>query len=176
VSDLLKAIARSARNPVQEIRPVANPVVGTDLVIPAANGQDWRVLGVRATLTASAAVANRTVTAVADDQTNIGLQIPTGITQVATIVTTYVWVAGLSFAPAAVVANIISLTLPDLILPTGWRFRTLTAGLDVGDQWSGVTIYIERMDEPPWRNLLTGTDEEEAMHDYLQSIREGEMS
>lgn len=174
--DLLKSIAGSRFGPTLEIRSLPSPVAGADLTIPATNGQDWRVLGVTATLTTSAAVANRTVRALVDDQTSVGASMPTGVTQVASTAVTYSWVGGLSFSGATPLNGFVALTLPDLILPTGWRFRTITGLLDAADQWSVVSIMIERLDEPPWREPMIGTSGEAALHDAMQALREQEMS
>lgn len=158
----------------QQIVPVAAPGAGQELIVLPRAGEDWRILGITYTLTTSAVVANRTSTLVVDDQTGQGFRLQPGSVQAATAATIYSWVCDLGYVSPAATFGLLSIGIPPVILPTGWRIRTLTNNLDVGDAYSNVTVFFERMDEPPYLDFPVGSAQDEALqHDLAQSLLGG---
>lgn len=168
MSDLLKAIAHSSLVHNEQIRPVPNPVVGAELVIPVPSPEDWRLIAVRATLTTSAVVANRVPELGVDDQTTTGASVTAMTTQPASTAVVYDFTAMSSaFSTGALATGAhANVGIVDWVVPMAWRIRTVTVGLDVGDQWSAATVMFERIDEPPWRAPLVGTEfDDEVEHE-----------
>lgn len=174
MSDLLKATAHESLVHNTQIRTVANPGAGNELVVPVPSGEDWRFLALRATFTASAAVANRTPGIVFDDQTGVGIEITSAFQITAGLQFRVCWVGDLANSFTSGTAGVLSLTAPQVVLPTAWRIRTLTPGLDVGDAWSAITVFFERLDEPPYRQPLVGTAlDDEVEHEIAMRAQGG---
>lgn len=171
--ELLRAIARQRAAHNLQVRALASPNAGADLNIVVPGGEDWRLIAVKANFTASGVVANRSPSLFFDDGTSVVGVIPSGVALVAGSITTVSFVADLGMGPLPVTANVACASIPAMVLPSGWHIRTSTALLDVGDQWSSVTVTFEMMNEPPYLSPLTGTPEEDAIHDALQAVREG---
>lgn len=118
-----------------------NPAAGADIVYALTASE--RIRSLRATFTASAAAANRTIALYIDDGAGHNLystQLGTAITagQTADIS----WAIG-AFQGAIAASTENSQQLPDLgVLPSGYRIRTSTAGIQAGDQWSNVVIEL----------------------------------
>lgn len=174
-AELLKAIAHERLSHNLQIRTLAPaPVAGAEAIITVPGGEDWLVLGVRATLTTSAVVANRVPTIAWDDQTNIGGQIPSPVLVPASTTVVCNFVSEGTFASTAIVGGQLVIPIPPWVLPTAYRLRTITSLLDVGDVWSGVTFSIERMDEPPWRMPMIGTAlDDEVQHELAMGLQGG---
>lgn len=176
MSGLLRAIAHSSMVHNMQVVPVPSPVAGAEFTFQPRAGEDWRIIGVRATLTTSAAVANRVPEVVWDDQTSIGGGFVALTTQPASIAVVYNFVPGSSaFSTGALAANgKANVGLGEIILPTGYRFRSITTAIDVADQWSAITVAFERIDEPPWRNPMIGTElDEEVEHELALRLQGG---
>lgn len=171
MSDLLRAISRSSFVHNVQILPVASPVAGAEFVVSPRAGEDWRIIGIRATLTTSAAVANRVPELVWDDQTTIGAGVAAMTTQPASVAVTYNFaVMSSAFSTGALATGAkANVGLPELILPTGYRARSITSLIDVADQWSNISVGFERLDEPPWRNPMLGTVFDDQVEHELHS-------
>lgn len=158
MSDLLKATAHESLVHNVQIRTVTpSPAAGADFVIPVPSGEDWRILGIRATLVTSAVVANRTPSLAIDDQTNIGNEFPSLTVIPASQTVIVIWSGDASYASTAVVGGKLIVPIPLVVLPTAYRARSITNLIDVADQWSAITVMIERIDEPPFRGPMVGT-------------------
>jgi hypothetical protein len=94
----------------------------------------------------------------------------------ASLLTVVNFVADMGMGPIPTVNNVACASIPSMVLPTGYRIRTSTANFAATDGYTASVLCVERLDEPPHLSPMTGTAEEEAVHDYLQAIREGEMS
>lgn len=153
-----------------EVRPVAAPAVGTDFQITVNDGGVWRVRAIEATLTASAVAANRFPQLRIDDQSTRSMLIAAGAATIANGVTTYSWLLGFPVTMAAVEAGLVCIPLVDHVLHQGWRIGPVTAGRDVGDQWSAISITIERIFTPPKtiaQQYVDGAEHDETVYETL---------
>lgn len=176
MSELLKAVARQSMVHNLQIRTVQSPVAGSDFVIVVPSPEDWRVIGVRATLTTSAAVANRVPEIVYDDQTNIGAGVVAMTTQPASTAVVYNFAClSSAFSTGALATGAkANIGIGEWILPTAYRLRVITTAIDAADQWSAITVSFERMDEPPYRQPLIGTQlDEDVQHEIAQQLNGG---
>lgn len=173
MSDLLHAVALSKMAHTLEIRKIASPAAGADFTVTVGNGEDWILHGFRATLTTSAAVANRAPSFTIDNQTDVAIQVAPNVVQAASLATVFSGVADGSFTSASITGGVVTLAFPTIVLATGWRLKSVTNLIDVADQWSNITVFMERLDEPPWREPMIGTAYEAAVHEALQAAEQG---
>jgi hypothetical protein len=111
------------------------PAAGADISETVPAFRRWTLLALRATLTTSATVANRSPTAVYDDGANIFFKGATFFNQPASTATPY------SFFPSLINASVAFgdqpiATLMPIPLRGGFRIRTSTFLIQVGDQWT----------------------------------------
>ncbi len=126
----------------------ADPAAGAEISLTCPTNLRMRLMGMVFTLVTSAAVANRVVSVVIDDATNILLQVPSPSDQAASLTYTYSLGVGLPFQ--AVRNNIVTMPLSeDAWLKGTYRVRTLTGGLQAGDDFSAARIYAEQFLHPP---------------------------
>jgi hypothetical protein len=125
------------------IRSVAGttPAAGAELSDTVPTGARWELIAIVATLTTSAVVANRTPVLLLDDGANVVWRVGSAQTQAASTTESYSFGQGTARSgtnPSAVVD-----ILPNRgALLAGWRIRTLTAGIDVGDQYSAIRYWV----------------------------------
>lgn len=118
------------------------PAAGAEISESVPSGVRWRLLSIFYSLQASAAVANRISTVTIFDGVHSTDVFGPGITQTAGILLTY---TNAKYAnPVGALPGIGNRTsLPDIILPPTWAFKTLTAGLQAGDQYSAPQYVVE---------------------------------
>lgn len=121
------------------VLPVASPAAGADwsLVVPA--GHLYQLHSVFAILTTSAVVANRLPRLAVSDGVASFLELPAAAVQAASAVVRYSW-AGEASSFVAGGSALGALVPLDLI--AGWFLGPLTSLIDVGDQWSGIRVYV----------------------------------
>lgn len=123
--------------------PLPGPGVDWSFTLPS--GAGYQLLLGTATLTTSAAVANRFPT--------IALQNGDGLTFFRSIDSTAIpatTAASISFGPdvttgAGNTGQLVTIGMPFINLDAGWRIAVITGGLDVADQWSGVRLYLSEL-------------------------------
>jgi hypothetical protein len=117
----------------------ANPAANTEITVTVPAYAVWRILGATATLTTGVAVPNRLVTLIVDDGVNELFRVNAAVVQAASLAYSY------SFASAGsdtvVPGNVVK--LPELIIKTGYRIRTLTTNLAAADDWSAMRLLVE---------------------------------
>jgi len=121
---------------------VANPAAGADWSLTVPASARWRLQSWSAIFTASATVANRQVRARLGD----GVQVTwSGQAQASIVASQVAQVsAGQSQATSTLIATEINAPLPgQVILPGNFTVSTLTAGIQVGDQWSAIRVEVE---------------------------------
>lgn len=117
----------------------APPAAGADVIFSCPAGLDIRVTSVTATLVTAVAVANRYPTLIVDDGVDVYMTIPAPAVQLASTTVVYTW--GEDLAATAVVNGVVTMPLPNnLLLESGDRIRTSTAGIAAADQWSAMWI------------------------------------
>jgi hypothetical protein len=135
------------------------PAAGAEVIIRVPDDVLWRILTVRAKLTTSVAVANRLPGFILDDgqyttqpiyesdQESTALaassnRIFSMIVAHASEIQSNVLVAGNVSETRFFVPELALLTLG---LPPGSRIRTKTQAIDVADQWTNVSLYVEEV-------------------------------
>jgi len=120
----------------------ANPAAGADFTITVPTGARWRVQALRANLTTSAAVANRTVQTVVDDGVNTNFIGPFLTAQTAGQSLGYTAYPG-GGNPYTILTEQGSPLPSPTVMFAGARIRSLTANLQAADQWSLIFIDVE---------------------------------
>lgn len=119
----------------------AIPAAGADFVFTVPANTRMRIISLDATLTTSAAVANRNPALIVDDGANVVGEINAGVNQAASLAQEYTWGDTLPFS--ALFGGNLTAPLPsNLILPGGWRVRSETTAIDVADQWTNANIHV----------------------------------
>lgn len=124
------------------------PGAGAEISETVPAGAAWQLITLTASLTASAVVANRNVHLVIDDGANTLYRSVWSISQTASQNVMY---SGSLNAgqPASDTSIVVALRLPpQMLLMPGWRIRTLTNGLDVGDQWTAPQYNVQELLQP----------------------------
>lgn len=138
------ALVDLVRRHLEEDRLAANPAAGADWTLPVDAGESWEILAVNFTLTASAAVANRSVKLRGlDGNGNEVFRIGPQAVQTAGQVVVYTYLPGQGYA-AGVDGQQLALGTPPPILPPGYSLASLTGAIDVGDQFSKIAVSIRR--------------------------------
>lgn len=123
---------------------VANPAAGADWSITVPAGSIWRVLVIRAVLTASATVATRVpILQVKDAAGNTIFDVPPAATLAAGGGANMNWSAGAN----SIVSNNSRFMqgLPmGMILPEGAVISSSTVAIQTGDQWSAINLLVEQ--------------------------------
>jgi hypothetical protein len=119
-----------------------DPAAGNEISEAVPTNALWRLLGVYCTLVTDATVANRTPALVIDDGSNIVWRGPWTVAQTASSTNNYsignsmpaqVWYASTGLLPLPTI----------LLLPAGYRIRTVTANLQAGDNWGAPNLWVE---------------------------------
>ena len=119
-----------------------NPAAGSEIVQVVPPNEIWELLAIRAQLATSAVVANRRVVLSFDDDSGTAFARCVGpADQVASTTIDYNMIAGApnNIAPVGLDSTI---AIPKIILPPGFRFRTVTGLFDVGDNWGAPRIAL----------------------------------
>jgi hypothetical protein len=123
---------------------VGNPAAGANFTLNIPTGEQWVLRSLRCILTTSAVVGQRVPALTL--QTGAGaimVHSPSNVNQTATNVFSYTWFAGA--AGIANVGNAVICAWPiELRMQSGWQLQTITALLDVGDQYSSINLCVER--------------------------------
>ena len=124
------------------IKPSTDPAAGVEVSWTA--DEDCIVFSAAITLVTSATVANRRVHLVADDGTNIFFRSPASAD--ATASGTFRYFAFAGSALSSPLGGFMVLPLPSvgLKLRKGDRLYTVTQGIDAGDNYSAMTLQVER--------------------------------
>ncbi|MBM7788857.1 hypothetical protein [Tenggerimyces flavus] len=112
-----------------------DPAAGVEMTVftvPA--GQVWELQTLRFALVTSATAATRRVHLVFDDGTNILARFAVLSTQIASLTYNYTFARDVDNATETGLEVVTR--LPRLLLPTGFRVRTITENLQVGDNFS----------------------------------------
>jgi len=122
------------------------PGAGTDISFTVPAGLRWRIISFLAALTTSAAVANRLALLVIDDGVNNLIGSPSNVSQVASTSETYMWGDSMQLVPPFNTLSVAPLP-SNIIIPSGFRIRTQTAGLQGGDAWSTGRMLVMQYNE-----------------------------
>lgn len=120
---------------------VNSPAVGTDFSLPISTTDRVLLLALTATLTTSAAVANRRAALAFKDQSaGVWWSADAVYPQAASLAVVYSWARGASTGadPTLAGGERVGLPLPWARLQPNDNVESLTALIDVGDQWSAI--------------------------------------
>jgi hypothetical protein len=123
----------------------ANPGAGLDFSFQATAGQRWRVQSLVASLTTSAAVANRQVHALVQDSGGTTYWNESALA-VQAAGTTVVYSFGPGLTPQTTTDGVQIVGLPsNLILAQTDLIKTATTNIQAGDQWSLINMSVEQL-------------------------------
>lgn len=120
----------------------ANPAAGVEWSQTVPTGESWQINAIRYTLTTSAVVANRLTSITFDNGSTVFARIPSTQTEPASTVNTYT--ASVDIASSGLLGTEVLISLPRIILPSGYRISSLTTAIDVGDDYSAPVFYYSR--------------------------------
>lgn len=124
--------------------PQPAPAAGADLNYQVTNGVVWNVVSLTALFTASAGVANRTISFFIKDQGGrIVYQYAIGTALTAGQTCTYTFSEDVVTPTASANGGNILEPFPSTWLPPLWSFGTSTANIQSGDQWSAVSCWVQ---------------------------------
>ncbi len=129
---------------------VGAPGAGSDWsqIVPA--NTRWLIHGVRATLATSATAATRIPMLRINDPLIQGdLRVLPSNSQIASLTQTWYWVPGYpSIGQSLAAQNVNAVGLPfPLVVNATWAIQVTTAGLQVGDAWAAIQLFVEELIE-----------------------------
>ena len=119
-----------------------DPAAGAELAETVPTGARWRFISLRAALVTDATVANRTPVLTFDNGVTPFAGAGGSFKQAASHTYTYHY-ADLGASHAQSIAGVMVTTPANLILPAGFRIRTLTGGIVAGDNWGAPALLVE---------------------------------
>ncbi len=120
-----------------------DPAAGVELTTTVPTNARWRVLVVKADFITSGVAGARTPRLRFILGAAFPLVVEPPVTQGAGIARAYNWGSGLGYSAAPVTTQeLIGLPAP-LLLPEAAEINTWTNGLDPGDAWSAISLYVE---------------------------------
>lgn len=128
---------------------VPTPAAGAEFTMPARGGEWWRVISMVATFTTDANVADRTVTLVGDDGTDVFWRAGAAAVQAAGATGLLSATAGLGQSQVAGGVSAFPLPGEGLWLQSGWRVRSVTTNIQVGDTFTGIIALVQQFDTGP---------------------------
>ena len=124
---------------------VGNPAAGADWSLSVPAGARWDLISASALFTSSVGVATRLPRLIVDDGTNTLFEAPAIFPQAASLAITQSWGAGAGgpVTTDELTGGSVSSGLPnDFMLLAGWRVRSSTGAIQVGDQWSAISVSV----------------------------------
>lgn len=122
---------------------VANPAAGQEFTLKSPGQGLWRVISLTFTFTTSAAVANRRVGLIGDDQTDVYFAGSSSVDLTAGVGTRVCAFSG-AVATGAL-GGVVTIALPQggAILQPGHRLRSSTLNLDVADAYTAIRALVQ---------------------------------
>lgn len=138
------------REVIPRIIPVTNPSAGAEWLATVPGGAVWIVQNIFYTLVSSAVVATRVSNLRwTDGSMEIG-RLSCSVTQPASNTLKYTWWKSLGSVNTAGGGGFASISLPKVYMFPGWTVGTITSAIDVGDQYSAVSVYALEVEERPY--------------------------
>lgn len=125
----------------------ADPAAGAEIEQTVPAGTWWVLMGVQLQLVTSATAANRRPALVVDDGTTEVHRLRVGVDQAASLTRTYIFTPSVD-AEVDRSATFLEMIepLPELVLPGGYRIRTVTANLQAGDNYGPAQLFVAELD------------------------------
>lgn len=118
--------------------PAAN---GSEISATVPAGQIWFLQGARVSLVTDANAANRTVAMTIDDGTTVIQRFTSPSTQAASLTYGYTFTAGAANATVLNLEVVVGIGT-NLLLPPGYRIKTVTNNVQATDNYGAMTFYI----------------------------------
>ena len=118
------------------------PAAGTNWTFTVPGESVWGLVAITAKLVTSAVVANRAAVLNVSDGTTVLYQIAPGAVQAASLTTTYSWLPELATFDNTITGGALNVAMPPTYLASGQVLSSATALIDVGDQWSAVSLTV----------------------------------
>lgn len=119
-----------------------DPAAATEISETVPTNARWRLLAFDVALVTDATVANREVVLTIDDGATVLIEVPSAVAHAASLTRRYSFARGVQRAtPAA--STVISAPAPDVALQGGYRVRTVTTGLQAGDNYGAPQLLVE---------------------------------
>jgi hypothetical protein len=123
------------------------PAAGAEIAVTVPVGALWRVLALSFALVTDGNGGNRTVTLYIDDGTYFYAIVEPPVQQGISGTRQYSYAAGYPVHTPLVTAMQVAIP-QDLRLPAGCRIRTITTGIDAGDQYNAPALLVEEWMQP----------------------------
>lgn len=146
-----------------------DPAVGSEASITVPGGEYWKVDTATVQLVASATVASRGVTIVVDDGTTILFRSQEPVSHLASETRRYSWQPGMGFTSGGGITFSGNAASPLLVMQPGWRIRTLTGNLQVGDDYTALSLVVRRFSPA---DLITVYEDIEREYDALINLED----
>lgn len=156
----------STKSPVGYYRTVLvpTPAVGAEFVMTSPGQGTWVVLSLAWVLATAVGGSDRTVTLIADDQTDVWFRSLSGVSQAGAVTANYGAFPGVFSGGFA--TSLVNIALPSegLVLLPGNRLRSSTPNLAAGDQFSAIRAQVREYPMgPEFEWLPTSTVQVELM-------------
>lgn len=135
--------------PRRRVVPFTAPAAGAEFTITPDKAALWRILSLRFVLTTDANVANRQVTLVADDGTTTFFQTGAVLNHAAGTALIYTTFEGAGVATTGFGTEHLPFPVPGVVLEQGFRLRSLTTAIQVGDQFSAIAALVQELPSGP---------------------------
>ena len=124
-----------------------DPAAGAEVAVTVPGRAAWRVLSVLVALVADATPVVRRPALVLDDQTTTYLTIPSAADQANTTTVTYNWSELLGYSIADATGLRQAMGMQGLTVQPGHRLRTVTTGLQAGDNYGRPVLLVHEVPE-----------------------------
>jgi hypothetical protein len=121
----------------------ADPAAGAEYTHSVPAGKIWRIISLVLPFTTAVAVANRRPVLTIDDGANIVYRAPVSADIPASQAA---FIIAAPYAPSTVGVNNFLVPIPELILPAGYRIRTLTTLIQGADDYGVARLMVEEWD------------------------------
>lgn len=112
-----------------------DPAAGTEVLLTCPAAEVWEILSMTLRLTASIVAGNRSVEIVADDGNEEIWRWYIGRDVAASADVRFTGIPGIFPAAGGAGPEQQGTWMPSMVMFPGWRLRTVTQALDVGDEW-----------------------------------------
>lgn len=119
-----------------------DPAAGAEISQTVTAGKAWELQAMTFQFVTDATAANRRVTVIFDDGTSIFSQVPSEAPQAASVTARYHIAPGLARYGTTLENKGYPLAIPRLVLSGGFRIRTDTTNLQVGDNYGAPVLYV----------------------------------
>ncbi len=120
----------------------SDPAAGAEWSQTVPAGESWQLSTIRYSLTTSAVAGNRLTSITFDNGTTVFARYPSTQTEPASTTNTYT--GSVDVASSGALGTEILISLPRIIIPSGYRIRSLTTLLDPADDYSAPVFFYTR--------------------------------